>query len=81
MSQRVQNLNEEIIVELKLRVNINSMSNHNGFSNGQITKAIDEFKDEIKKELQQNVCGTFQQQEFLQSVDFVSYTVDAVNGI
>lgn len=82
MSQRIQYLNDEVIVELKLIVNINSISNHNGFSNGQLKKAVDEFRDEIKKELQHNICGSFQQREFLQSADFVSYTVvDAVNGI
>lgn len=51
MSQRTQNVNEEIIVDLQFKVTINSFSNHDGFKQGQIEKAIEEFKENIKKEL------------------------------
>jgi NADPH-dependent 7-cyano-7-deazaguanine reductase QueF len=81
MSQRSRNVNEEIIVELKFKVTINSFSNHNGFKEGQIEQAIQEFKENIKKELEYKVNGEYQQQEFLQSVDFVSYEVDSQNGL
>jgi len=81
MSQRSKNINEEIIVELKFKVTINSFSNHNGFKEGQIEQAIEEFKEQIKKELEYKVNGEYQQQEFLQSVDFVSYEADSQNGL
>lgn len=81
MSQRSRNVNEEIIVELKFKVTINSFSNHNGFKEGQIEQAIDEFKEQIKKELEYKVNGEYHQQEFLQSVDFVSYEADSENGL
>ncbi len=81
MSQRSKNVNEEIIVELKFKVTINSFSNHNGFKEGQIEQAIEEFKENIKKELEYKVNGEYQQQEFLQSVDFVSYEADSQNGL
>lgn len=81
MSQRSKNVNEEIIVELKFKVTINSFSNHNGFKEGQIEQAIEEFKEQIKKELEYKVNGEYQQQEFLQSVDFVSYEADSQNGL
>jgi len=81
MSQRSKNVNEEIIVELKFKVTINSFSNHNGFKDGQIEQAIEEFKEQIKKELEYKINGTYQQQEFLQSVDFVSYEADSENGL
>lgn len=81
MSQRTQYVNEEIIVELKFKVTINSFSNHNGFKEGQIEKAIEEFKENIQKELEYKVNGEYQQQEFLESVDFVSYEADSQNGI
>lgn len=81
MSQRSKNVNEEIIVELKFKVTINSFSNHNGFKEGQIEQAVDEFKEQIKKELEHKVNGEYQQQEFLQSVDFVSYEADSQNGL
>ena len=81
MSQRSKNVNEEIIVELKFKVTINSFSNHDGFREGQIEQAIQEFKEQIKKELEYKVNGEYQQQEFLETVDFVSYEADSQNGL
>lgn len=81
MSQRSKNIKEEIIVELKFKVVINSFSNHNGFKSGQIEQAVDEFKEQIKKQLECKVNGEYQQQEFLQSVDFVSYEVESENNL
>ena len=81
MSQRIQRVENEIIVDLKFKVTIKSFSNHNGFKQGQIERAIDEFKDNIKKELEYKVNGEYWQQEFLQSVDFVHYEADSENGL
>ena len=81
MSQRSKNVNEEIIVELKFKVTINSFSNHNGFKEGQIEQAIQEFKENIQKELEYKVQGEYSQQEFLETVDFVSYEADSQNGL
>lgn len=81
MSQRSKNVNEEIIVELKFKVTINSFSNHNGFKEGQIEQAIQEFKENIQKELEYKVNGEYSQQEFLETVDFVSYEADSQNGL
>jgi hypothetical protein len=81
MSQRSKNINEEIVVDLKFKVTINSFSNHNGFKDGQIQQAVEEFKEQIKKELEYKINGEYQQQEFLQSVDFVSYEADSENGL
>jgi hypothetical protein len=77
MSQRSQSVNEEFTVELKMKVTINSFSNHDGFKQGQIERAIEEFKENIKKEIEYNVNGEYNQQEFLQTVDFVTYEVDS----
>jgi hypothetical protein len=76
MSQRSQSVNEEFTVELKLKVTIKSFSNHDGFKQGQIERAIEEFKENIKKEIEYNVNGEYNQQEFLQTVDFVTYEVE-----
>ena len=76
MSQRAQQINEEIVVELKFKVKINSFSNHEGFKEGQVNKAIEEFKENIKKELEYIIEGEHGQQEFLQTVDFVTYEVE-----
>lgn len=81
MSQRTKHVNEEIIVELKFKVTINSFSNYNGFKEGQIEQAIQEFKENIQKELEYKVNGEYSQQEFLETVDFVSYEADSQNGL
>ena len=77
MSQRTQHVNEEIIVELKLKVTINYFSNHNGFSEKQIENAIEEFKENIQKELEYKINGEYYQEEFLNSVDFVNYEIES----
>ena len=81
MSQRNKSVNEEMIVELKFKVTIKSFSNHNGFSEKQIEQAIQEFKENIQKELEYKVNGEYSQQEFLESVDLVYYEVDSENGL
>ena len=81
MSQRNKSVNEEMTVELKFKVTIKSFSNHNGFKEGQIEQAIQEFKENIQKELEYKVNGEYSQQEFLESVDLVYYEVDSENGL
>lgn len=81
MSQRNKSVNEEMIVELKFKVTIKSFSNHNGFKEGQIEQAIQEFKENIQNELEYKVNGEYSQQEFLESVDLVYYEVDSENGL
>lgn len=81
MSQRTQHVEEEIIVDLQFKVTIKSFSNHDGFKQGQIEIAIEEFKEEIKKELEYKINGEYYQQDFLQSVDYVHYEVDSENGL
>ena len=75
MSQRSQNVNEEIEFDLSFKITIKSFSNHDGFKQGQIEKAVEEFKENIKTELRYIVEGEHQQQEFLETVDFVTYVV------
>jgi beta-lactamase class D len=81
MSQRSQGVNEEFTIELKFKVTISSFSNHDGFKQGQIERAIEEFKENIKKEIEYNVNGEYNQQEFLQTVDYVNYEVDSESGL
>ena len=80
MSQRTENVNEDMIINLQVKVTIKSFSNHNGFGVGRIDRAIEEFKDEISNELLSKISNDFQMQEFLQSVDFVDYEVSK-NGL
>ncbi len=75
MSQRTQNVNESINVDLKLKVIIKQFSNHNGFGNGQVDRAIDEFKEEIQKHLINMITEDYQMSEMLYSTDFVDFEV------
>lgn len=75
MSQRVKNINEEVSVVIKLDVSVERLSNHNGFKDGQVDKAVEEFKELIVEEIKSKVKGLHQSEEFLSTVDFVTYMV------
>lgn len=75
MSQKIKYIKEEIEIDLKLKITINSFSNHNGFSEKQIENAIEEFKEKIQKQIEYKVNGEYYQEEFLNSVDFVNYEI------
>ena len=79
MSQKIKNIDEEIIINVQLNVKIKSFSNHNGFKEGQIEQAKEEFKDEIMKHLINKLSDEYQMEEFLYSVDFVNYEVNSNN--
>jgi len=76
MSQRSEQIDESMIINLKLEINIKSFSNHNGFKDGQIKQAIEEFKDCISKEIRNKIVNDYQMEEFLYSVDFVDFEVN-----
>lgn len=76
MSQRTHVVNDELIINLQLKVSLKSFSNHDGFSNEQIETAITEFKEQIKLELESKLISEYQQQDFLNTVDFVNYEVE-----
>jgi hypothetical protein len=80
MSQRSKNVDEEMLINLQVNVSLKSFSNHNGFKEGQIEQAKEEFKDEIMKHLTNKLADEYQMEEFLYSVDFVNYDVDS-NGL
>lgn len=75
MSQRSRSVDETILINLQVKVSLESFSNHDGFKDGQIQKAIEEFKDEITNELYYKLENTYYQQEFLQTVDYVQFEV------
>lgn len=81
MGQRTEKVNEEMIVNLSFKVTLNSFSNHEGFNTNQIKNAVEEFKEKIKKQLEYTLNGEYEQQSFIESVDFVSYEVDSLNGL
>ena len=81
MSQRTENVDVEFMVDLKFKVTINSFSNHDGFIEGQIDGAVEEFKDSIKKQLEYKLNGEYQSDVFLYVVDYVNYEVDSQSGL
>ena len=76
MSQRTKNVDEELLVNLRVKVTLKSFSNHNGFNDEQVEEAKDEFKDEIKRHIESKLGGEYEMEEFLYSVDFVNYEID-----
>jgi len=76
MSQRIINVDEKMLINLQVKVKIDSFSNHDGFADGQVEQAIEEFKSEIAKELKNKLADCYQMQEFIYSVDFVNYEID-----
>lgn len=76
MSKISKSVNEQIIVDLQLKVTISAFHNHNGFKEEQLSQAIEEFSEEIEKELGEKLTGEYYQKDFLESVDSVSYKVE-----
>ncbi len=76
MSQKIEQVNEEINIKLDLKVTLKRLSNHDGFSDGQVAKATEEFKEIIKEDLLKQVCNEYSMEEILFSVDFVDYDVE-----
>ena len=74
MSLRSRSVNEEIEVELKVKIKLTSVDHHNVVSDIQVAQAIQEFKDEIKSELKYKLDGEYRQ-ELLRSVHYVEYEV------
>lgn len=76
MSQRSKSVDKTFLINLQVKVSLNSFSNHDGFKEGQIEKAIEEFEDVISNELYYKIENEYSQHEFLQSVDFVDFEVE-----
>lgn len=81
MSQRVKFIEEDMIVNLTVKVTLKSFSNHDGFRDGQIGRALKEFKEKILKELEYKINGEYSQDNLLDSVDIVNYEVDSESGL
>ena len=76
MSQRIKYEEEEIFVNVQVKVKLKSFSNHDGSTDAQIDQAKEEFKDEIEKHLMDKLADEYTMEEFLYSVDFVDYEVE-----
>ena len=81
MSQRSKCVNESIEISIGLNIEIDCFSNHNGFTDIQVKNAVEEFKEGIKNELTNKLTNYYQSEEFLKSVDFVSYEVLSINTL
>jgi len=75
MSQRYENIDKDIDIDLSLTVNLNRFSNHDGFSEGQLQKAIKEFEEKIKQEIIDKIAKEYFSEEFLNFADFVTYEI------
>ena len=77
MSQRIKYVDEKMLINLEVNVSLKSFSNHNGFKEGQVEQAKEEFKDGIMKHLISKLADEYYMEDFLYSVDFVSYEIDS----
>ena len=75
MSQRSIYIEKEITIELKLKVKLISFSNHDGFSEGQIEKSINEFEEEISSHLIGKIRNEYFEDNFICSSDMVHYEI------
>ena len=75
MSQRVEVIDKKIKVTLELVVELSSVSNHDGFFEGQTILATEEFEEDIKNEILCNLRGSYYSQEFLRTVDLCNYEI------
>ncbi len=75
MAQRYIDINEEINITLKLKVNLTKLSDYKHFGEEQKQNAIDEFKTNIGLHLKNKLIDNVSQDDFLQSIDFVNYEV------
>lgn len=80
MSQRTEEVDESMLINLRVNVTIKKFSTHDGFFDGQVEQAKEEFEDEIANHLTKKLVNDYQMDEFLYSVDFVDYEVDS-NGM
>ena len=75
MSLRSKLITQELPVTLELIVTLKSFTTHDGFREGQLQRAIEEFKEKIEEEILSKIVDNFQQQQFLFSSDFVEYEI------
>jgi hypothetical protein len=79
MSQISETVNETIEVTLKLKVTLTMLSNHNGFKEGQLQSAIDEFKENIEEHLTEKIVNEYHQEsDVIYGADFVYYNVEKI---
>ena len=75
MSQRYHSVEKEIEVNLSVKVKLKQFSNHNGFKEGQIENAIEEFEEVVQAYLLELLVGEYYQDGLLQTVDYVNYEI------
>lgn len=77
MSIRRQNIEtDSIIFNIRLKAKLTSVLNHNGVSEVQIKNVIEEFKERIEDEICSEIVREYRCVQFLESVDFVDYSVE-----
>ena len=59
----------------KFKVKLKQFSNHDGFKEGQIENAIEEFEEVVQAYLLELLVGEYYQDGLLQTVDYVNYEI------
>ena len=75
MANRHYQINEEIEVTLKLKVNIKKCSNYHHLNELQLADHIVDFKNEIKEHLENKIKDEYYREEVTNEVDDWTYEV------
>ena len=80
MANRHYPQNEEVEVTLRFKVKLTHISNYHHLSEDDIARIIQDFKEEIGKEISSNIEGDYEQQEVSHMCDYVNYQVENENN-
>ena len=76
MANRHYQINEEIEVTLKLKVNIKKCSNYYHLNELQLADNVTDFKNEIKEHLENKIKDEYYREEVTIGVDDWTYEVE-----
>lgn len=76
MANRHYQINEEIEVTLKLKVNIKQCSNYQHLNELQLADNVTDFKNEIKEHLENKIKDEYYREEVTIGVDDWTYEVE-----
>lgn len=78
MANRHYPQSEEIEVTLKFKVKLTHISNYHHLSEDDISRIVQDFKEEIANEIASNINGEYTNQDVTTMCDYVNYEVEQI---
>ena len=78
MANRHYPQNEEVEVTLKFKVKLTHISNYHHLSEDDISRIVQDFKEEISDEIASNIDGEYSNQDVTTMCDYVNYEVEQI---